>query len=123
MRHQVFLSCYLIYSEFGYFITNTLSSEQNLQVVHTRIYYQNKGSVLGDALRATFTFTLVDKAHPERRLTVRNDHSPSRAQQLKQAGRTFSEWPQNETATDPYFHKKILFTNEANLKLNGYVNK
>lgn len=39
------------------------------------------------------------------------------------ARRTFGEWAQNEMATDPDFHKKILFSDEAHFWLNGYVNK
>ncbi|GFV22927.1 hypothetical protein TNCV_2623801 [Trichonephila clavipes] len=30
---------------------------------------------------------------------------------------------QNEIAVAPYFHKRILFSNEAHFWLNGYVNK
>ena len=40
-----------------------------------------------------------------------------------QAPLTFSEWVQNEMATDPDFQKKILFIDEAHFWLNGYVNK
>ncbi|GFW13125.1 transposase [Trichonephila clavipes] len=40
-----------------------------------------------------------------------------------QARRRFVEWAQNEIAVVPDFHKRILFSNEAHLWLNGYVNK
>ncbi|GFX67204.1 putative DD41D transposase [Trichonephila clavipes] len=40
-----------------------------------------------------------------------------------QAKRRFVEWAQNEIAVDPDFHKRILFSDEANFWLNGYVNK
>ncbi|GFV37924.1 putative transposable element [Trichonephila clavipes] len=33
------------------------------------------------------------------------------------------EWAQNEIAVVPNFHKRILFSDEANFWLNGYVNK
>ncbi|GFW49848.1 transposable element Tc1 transposase [Trichonephila clavipes] len=36
---------------------------------------------------------------------------------------TFVEWAQNEIAVVPDFHKRILFSDEAHLWLNGYVNK
>ncbi|GFW74928.1 DUF4817 domain-containing protein [Trichonephila clavipes] len=35
----------------------------------------------------------------------------------------FVEWAQNENAVVPDFHKRILFSDEANFWLNGYVNK
>ncbi|GFV57576.1 transposase [Trichonephila clavipes] len=44
----------------------------------------------------------------------KNDH---------QARRRFVEWAQNEIAVVPDFHKRILFSDEAHLWLNGYVNK
>ncbi|GFT72535.1 transposase [Trichonephila clavipes] len=37
--------------------------------------------------------------------------------------RRFVEWAQNEIAVVPDFHKRILFSNEAHIWLNGYVNK
>ncbi|GFY36301.1 transposable element Tc3 transposase [Trichonephila clavipes] len=40
-----------------------------------------------------------------------------------QARRRFVEWPQNEIAVVPDFHKRILFSDEAHFWLNGYVNK
>ncbi|GFX68818.1 uncharacterized protein TNCV_3865171 [Trichonephila clavipes] len=40
-----------------------------------------------------------------------------------QARRRFVEWAQNETAVVPDFQKRILFSDEAHLWLNGYVNK
>ncbi|GFW13114.1 transposase [Trichonephila clavipes] len=40
-----------------------------------------------------------------------------------QARRRFVKWAQNEIAVVPDFHKRILFSNEAHLWLNGYVNK
>ncbi|GFX79310.1 hypothetical protein TNCV_696221 [Trichonephila clavipes] len=40
-----------------------------------------------------------------------------------QARRRFVEWPQNEIAIVPNFHKRILFRYEAHFWLNGYVNK
>ncbi|GFV55481.1 DUF4817 domain-containing protein [Trichonephila clavipes] len=40
-----------------------------------------------------------------------------------QARRRFVEWTQNEIAVVPYFHKRILFSDEAHFWLNGYVNK
>ncbi|GFV19698.1 hypothetical protein TNCV_479241 [Trichonephila clavipes] len=40
-----------------------------------------------------------------------------------QARRRFVEWAQNEIAVVPDFHKRILFSDEANFWLNGYVNK
>ncbi|GFS65604.1 hypothetical protein TNCV_1924651 [Trichonephila clavipes] len=40
-----------------------------------------------------------------------------------QARRRFVEWAQNEIAVVPDFHKRILFTDEAQFWLNGYVNK
>ncbi|GFX66723.1 uncharacterized protein TNCV_3048221 [Trichonephila clavipes] len=43
-----------------------------------------------------------------------NDHQPRRR---------FVEWAQNEIAVVPYFHKRILFSDEAHFWLNGYVNK
>ncbi|GFX24888.1 transposase [Trichonephila clavipes] len=39
-----------------------------------------------------------------------------------QARRRFVEWAQNEIAV-PDFHKRILFSDEAHIWLNGYVNK
>ncbi|GFV50925.1 hypothetical protein TNCV_2770111 [Trichonephila clavipes] len=33
------------------------------------------------------------------------------------------EWAQTEIAVVPDFHKRILFSDEAHLWLNGYVNK
>ncbi|GFX06962.1 uncharacterized protein TNCV_1202771 [Trichonephila clavipes] len=44
----------------------------------------------------------------------RNDH---------QARRRFVEWAQNEIAVVSDFHKRILFSDEAHFRLNGYVNK
>ncbi|GFU66749.1 hypothetical protein TNCV_2006141 [Trichonephila clavipes] len=38
-------------------------------------------------------------------------------------GSIFVEWAQNEIAVVPDFHKRILFSDEANFWLNGYVNK
>ncbi|GFT75460.1 uncharacterized protein TNCV_4832751 [Trichonephila clavipes] len=35
----------------------------------------------------------------------------------------FVEWAQNEIAVLPDFHKRILFSDEANFWLNGYANK
>ncbi|GFV61613.1 transposase [Trichonephila clavipes] len=35
----------------------------------------------------------------------------------------FVEWAQNEIAVVPDFHKRILFSDEAHVWLNGYVNK
>ncbi|GFT72229.1 putative DD41D transposase [Trichonephila clavipes] len=40
-----------------------------------------------------------------------------------QARRRFIEWAQNEIAVIPDFHKRILFSDEAHFRLNGYVNK
>ncbi|GFV61043.1 hypothetical protein TNCV_485651 [Trichonephila clavipes] len=40
-----------------------------------------------------------------------------------QARRRFVEWAQNEIAVVPDFHKRILFRDEAQFWLNGYVNK
>ncbi|GFY35822.1 putative DD41D transposase [Trichonephila clavipes] len=40
-----------------------------------------------------------------------------------QARRRFVEWAQTEIAVVPYFHKRILFSDEAHFWLNGYVNK
>ncbi|GFT15341.1 uncharacterized protein TNCV_3263981 [Trichonephila clavipes] len=40
-----------------------------------------------------------------------------------QSRRRFVEWAQNEIAVVPYFHKRILFSDEAHFWLNGYVNK
>ncbi|GFY00640.1 transposable element Tc3 transposase [Trichonephila clavipes] len=40
-----------------------------------------------------------------------------------QARPRFVEWAQNEIAVVPYFHKRILFSDEAHFWLNGYVNK
>ncbi|GFW44026.1 uncharacterized protein TNCV_997911 [Trichonephila clavipes] len=40
-----------------------------------------------------------------------------------QARRRFVEWAQNEIAVVSYFHKRILFSDEAHFWLNGYVNK
>ncbi|GFU88175.1 hypothetical protein TNCV_845681 [Trichonephila clavipes] len=40
-----------------------------------------------------------------------------------QARRRFVEWAQNEIAVVPDFHKRILFNDEAQFWLNGYVNK
>ncbi|GFY29500.1 uncharacterized protein TNCV_2626711 [Trichonephila clavipes] len=40
-----------------------------------------------------------------------------------QARRRFVEWAQIEIAVVPYFHKRILFSDEAHFWLNGYVNK
>ncbi|GFX56668.1 uncharacterized protein TNCV_494161 [Trichonephila clavipes] len=40
-----------------------------------------------------------------------------------QARRRFVEWAQNEIAVVPDFHKRILFSDEDHLWLNGYVNK
>ncbi|GFV80398.1 transposable element Tc3 transposase [Trichonephila clavipes] len=40
-----------------------------------------------------------------------------------QARRRFVEWAQNEIAVIPDFHKRILFSDEAQFWLNGYVNK
>ncbi|GFU41512.1 uncharacterized protein TNCV_2792431 [Trichonephila clavipes] len=40
-----------------------------------------------------------------------------------QARRRFIEWVQNEIAVVPYFHKRILLSDEAHFWLNGYVNK
>ncbi|GFS81148.1 transposase [Trichonephila clavipes] len=39
------------------------------------------------------------------------------------ARRRFVEWVQNEIAVVPDFHKRILFSDEAHIWLNGYVNK
>ncbi|GFW64103.1 hypothetical protein TNCV_708081 [Trichonephila clavipes] len=44
-------------------------------------------------------------------------------QNYHQARRKFVEWTQNEIAVVPYFHKRILFSDEAHFWLNGYVNK
>ncbi|GFT23078.1 putative DD41D transposase [Trichonephila clavipes] len=44
----------------------------------------------------------------------KNDH---------QARRRFVEWAENEIAVVPYFHKRILFSDEAHFWLNSYVNK
>ncbi|GFT92581.1 uncharacterized protein TNCV_1480751 [Trichonephila clavipes] len=35
----------------------------------------------------------------------------------------FVEWAQNEITVVPDFHKRILFSDEAHIWLNGYVNK
>ncbi|GFW09672.1 transposase [Trichonephila clavipes] len=40
-----------------------------------------------------------------------------------QARRRFVEWAQIEIAVVPDFHKRILFSDEVHLWLNGYVNK
>ncbi|GFW28805.1 uncharacterized protein TNCV_201281 [Trichonephila clavipes] len=40
-----------------------------------------------------------------------------------QARRRFVEWAQNEITVVPDFHERILFSDEAHFKLNGYVNK
>ncbi|GFT27202.1 hypothetical protein TNCV_40441 [Trichonephila clavipes] len=40
-----------------------------------------------------------------------------------QARRRFVEWAQNKIAVVPNFHKRILFSDEAHLWLNGYVNQ
>ncbi|GFV91212.1 hypothetical protein TNCV_897331 [Trichonephila clavipes] len=40
-----------------------------------------------------------------------------------QARRRFVEWAQNEIAVVPDFHKRILFSDEADFWLNSYVNK
>ncbi|GFU48402.1 hypothetical protein TNCV_3342901 [Trichonephila clavipes] len=40
-----------------------------------------------------------------------------------QASRRFVEWAQNEIAVVPDFHKRILYSVEAQFWLNGYVNK
>ncbi|GFX39242.1 histone-lysine N-methyltransferase SETMAR [Trichonephila clavipes] len=40
-----------------------------------------------------------------------------------QARRRFVEWAENEIAVVPYFHERMLFSDEAHFWLNGYVNK
>ncbi|GFX47309.1 hypothetical protein TNCV_1914091 [Trichonephila clavipes] len=40
-----------------------------------------------------------------------------------QARRRFVDWAQNEIAVVPYFHKRILFSDEAHFCVKGYVNK
>ncbi|GFV18284.1 uncharacterized protein TNCV_1764671 [Trichonephila clavipes] len=40
-----------------------------------------------------------------------------------QARRRFVEWAQNEIAVVPDFHKRIFFSDEAHVWLNGYINK
>ncbi|GFW69913.1 hypothetical protein TNCV_1403661 [Trichonephila clavipes] len=40
-----------------------------------------------------------------------------------QARLRFVEWALNEIAVVPDFHKRILFSDEAHFRLNGYVNK
>ncbi|GFV42356.1 hypothetical protein TNCV_3231281 [Trichonephila clavipes] len=40
-----------------------------------------------------------------------------------QARRRFVEWAQDEIAVVPDFNKRILFSDEAQFCLNGYVNK
>ncbi|GFW71314.1 hypothetical protein TNCV_537321 [Trichonephila clavipes] len=40
-----------------------------------------------------------------------------------QARRRFVEWAQNEIAVVPDFHKRILFSDEAQFWLNGYDTK
>ncbi|GFX27530.1 putative DD41D transposase [Trichonephila clavipes] len=42
---------------------------------------------------------------------------------IHQARRRFVEWAQNEIAVVPDFHKRILFSDEAHFRVNGYVNK
>ncbi|GFU43241.1 hypothetical protein TNCV_1566901 [Trichonephila clavipes] len=44
-------------------------------------------------------------------------------QNAHQARRRFVEWAQNEIAVVPDFHKRILFSDEAHFRLNGYINK
>ncbi|GFW23956.1 hypothetical protein TNCV_4950021 [Trichonephila clavipes] len=41
----------------------------------------------------------------------------------KRSSSKFVEWPQNEIAVVPDFHKRILFSDESHFWLNGYVNK
>ncbi|GFV25190.1 putative DD41D transposase [Trichonephila clavipes] len=45
---------------------------------------------------------------------LQNDH---------EARRRFVKWAQNEIAVVPDFHKRILFSDDAHFRLNGYVNK
>ncbi|GFY10261.1 uncharacterized protein TNCV_2629401 [Trichonephila clavipes] len=40
-----------------------------------------------------------------------------------QARRRFVEWDQNQIVVVPDFHKRILFSDEAHIWVNGYVNK
>ncbi|GFV36112.1 transposase [Trichonephila clavipes] len=49
--------------------------------------------------------------------------SPDRTRNLRLIKQRFVEWAQNEIAVVPDFHKRILFSDEAHLWLNGYVNK
>ena len=35
----------------------------------------------------------------------------------------FAEWAQEQLETDHYYHKKIIFSDEAHFYVNGYVNK
>ncbi|KAK9877340.1 hypothetical protein WA026_017734 [Henosepilachna vigintioctopunctata] len=54
-------------------------------------------------------------------------HKIQFVQELKpndhQARRRFVEWAQNEIAVVPDFHRRILFSDQAQFWLNGYVNK
>ncbi|GFU92322.1 hypothetical protein TNCV_1339031 [Trichonephila clavipes] len=60
----------------------------------------------------------ITKTHRAGRLI----HVKSVDAQSPQA-RGFVEWAQNEIAVIPDFHKRILFSDEAQFWLNGYVNK
>ncbi|GFV63037.1 uncharacterized protein TNCV_3210491 [Trichonephila clavipes] len=57
--------------------------------------------------------TLEKSAHPNIRTLIAS----------KYFERKFVEWAQNEIAVVPDFHKRILFSDEAHFRLNGYVNK
>ncbi|GFX36461.1 retrovirus-related Pol polyprotein from transposon 17.6 [Trichonephila clavipes] len=60
---------------------------------------------------------------PRTKTQIKSAFFPELKPNDHQARRRFVKWAQNEIAVVPDFHKRILFSDEAHLWLNGYANK
>ncbi|GFT95463.1 transposase [Trichonephila clavipes] len=69
------------------------------------------------------TVRAIKKNEAAIRKSVISDNLVALRFKYDQARRRFVEWAQNEIAVVPDFHKRILFSDEVHLWLNGYVNK
>ncbi|GFW94295.1 uncharacterized protein TNCV_1432341 [Trichonephila clavipes] len=81
----------------------------------------NDDDILESMVDITKDLETVD-SEPEEDVTPLDEKLLREGLQLS-AERRFVEWAQNEIAVVPDFHKRILFSDEAHLWLNGYVNK
>ncbi|GFU42808.1 hypothetical protein TNCV_3139931 [Trichonephila clavipes] len=92
---------------------NYFCDSHSLLKIHPRVLFPNDSMIFSPLEKGYFGCCQVIYSQFGWAIH-QNDH---------QARSRFVDWAQNEIAVVPYFHKRILFSDEAHFWLNGYVNK